>query len=358
MKVEAKRIHPVPLLDAAEGDEEIQTRLLNECVSQEISVFVAIPHKMVVQTLGMAGHSGVVANLDDDETYEDSSQPLIDYSSFDSPVIDCRLRFVRLSASDLKQPIELTEVKIGEFTNGGLAPAGMRDRSCYELKDFGRCRVLRHAEDSDPFGQPSAAELTIRLRDLFVDREDVLRIQGGILAALKSEDRWGHRKEAPIVHLIYRAAQNFSDTEYTFKAAKEWLQSNDINGFFVGKGKALDYAARLINRSPNKKSAEAEDGLRLEKITKNETKKDYTESIASNRLRLLHLATDCWVHDRKNLEEKPLLPKGGLWDFLRDLGFKTTEDTKLTGGDGKKKISGNKRECQVAYLEDIIEGGL
>jgi hypothetical protein len=160
--------------------------------------------------------------------------------------------------------------------------------------------------------------------------------------------------------LIYRAAQHFADKKYSFKAAKEWIRENDEKGLFEAREKALDYAARLINRNPTKKSVESAKVLRVDKITHNETGKDYTESAASNRLRLLHLATDCWIHDKK-FPSAPFLPKkGGLWAYLRGLGFKTPEDTGVVKGkDRSSKAKDDHvvsaKECQVEYLRWIIE---
>lgn len=360
---DVKRIHLTPLLDAVEGIKNVEDRSVNECISQGISVYFAIPPKMVAQTIGMP--SGVVADLDDDELYEDGSRILIDYAHVDSLVTDYRLKFVRLAMSDLGPLRDKGEVTAGEFTNGGLMSAKISsfellpgESRGYELQDYGRCRLLRYKKDRDPFGESdSAVKLLIKLVDLLVDREDVPRIRGEILAALAVEDRWGHRDEAPVVHLIYRAAQHFSDKEYSAALASEWLKENDLKGFFDRKDKALDYAANLINRNPRKKSIERGDTLDLNKITSNKVGKNYTEEkVASNRLSLLHLATDYWIHDNKHLEEKSFLPEGGLWDFLRSVGFKTTEDTNLTGDDGKKKVNSNRLECQVAFLESIIKG--
>ena len=368
MKKEVKRIHPTPLLDAVEGIKNAEARLIDGCISQGIFAYVAIPQEMAALTLGVPGYSGVVTDLADDELGEDGSRILVDYSFVDSLIIDLRLRFVQLAVSDLRLLRDGGEVKNSEFTNGGLMPAEISDdkllsaeKRGYELKAFDRCRIVRHTKSSDPFDESNGpVELMIKLGDLLVDRTDVSRIRGGILAALEVEDRWGHRDEAPVVHLIYRAAQHFADKEYTFEAAKDWLQGNDLKGYFKKKSKALNYAAWLINRDSNKKSVERENTLALKKITENEMGRDYTETIASSRLSLLHLATDCWIRDKKNPDKKPYLPKGGLWEFLQSLGFTTTENTGVVKGKernpkAKDDHVTNAKECQVEYLRQIIE---
>jgi len=350
-----QHVQPSTLLDAAEGIADVSGRLFDACISEEIPVYVRIPQHFVAVTLGVAGHTGVWSDVSGDEL-GDGSRILVDYSSDGEAVVDHRMEFVRVDVSDLERLRDGLTVEQGEFWSGGLLRRG---GASFELVDFDNCRTARRGSlwDTD-FGLSHAA-VTIKVSEVFVDLEDVPRVRASLLAEIEIEDRWGHREAAPAVHLIYRAAQYFADKKYSFRAAKEWIRENDVKGLLEGREKALDYAARLINRNPRKKSAESREVLRIDKITNNEMGKDYRESIASNRLSLLHLATDCWIHDKKH-PQNSRLPKGGLPEYLRGLGFTIPDDTGVVKGKERNPRAQddhvvNPMECQVEYLRLIIE---
>lgn len=352
-----QRIEPTALIDAAEGIADVDAKLLNACIKREVQVYVRVPQGFVATTLGIAGYTGVLLDSSDDEQEDDGSRIVLDYTSVGAQVADYRMEYIRLAASDLELLREKKEATLAEFSCGGLIP---QYGPGYAFVEFEDCRIAHRGSTTDPFNdsRPPVA-LTIDVSKLFVDLESLPQIRQLVQAELRVEDRWGHREDAPAVHLIYRAAQHFATEKYTFKAAKAWLCENDTKGLFEGKSKALDYAARLINRSPTKKSVESGTVLELNKISRNVMNRDYREPVASNRLSLLHLATDCWVHDRKYPSEPRFLVPD-LSGFLHDLGFTKPDDTGVVKGKERNvKAAADHRvnplECQVEYLSAIIE---
>ncbi|MGH8075227.1 MAG: hypothetical protein ACREO4_14350 [Lysobacter sp.] len=389
MELEPKPICPARLLDAPKGIKQPERALLDACIAHGVSVYVRVPSKVQVHILGHDAFKGGPCIDIDNDPFDDTSRILIDYSFAGSGVIvDARMKFLRLAKADLILLRDQGQVTLRQFESGGLIwrdrrPAtgskqrlsvdsrarlrAMRRRldgyvdQCkfddeYELVNFdlGRLGNSQSTGPADLLGNSTVeAKLTVKTGNLYFDVDDIPKVRDLVVARLRVEDRWGHRVDAPAVYLIYQAAKHFSDREYTFAAAKTWLSENDTQGYFSKMSKALDYAAQLINRNPRKKSADNGDKLQLDRIIKNETGNDYTEIFASNRLSLLLLATDAWLHDKKQPEVDPYLPNGGLWNYLKGLGFTTTENTGVVKENPKGQT--NPWECQVGYLQRIIE---
>lgn len=396
MESELKPICPARLLDALDGIKQVGRALLDVCIAQEVPVYVRIPSKIQVHIFGHDAFKGGPCVDIDNDPFDDTDRILIDYSFTDGVIVDARMKFLRLAREDLMQLRDQGQIKLRQFKSGGLVLRGrrpspgserrlptdsqvrlqiMRKRldgysepgqfiDEYELINFdlGRLVYSQPPDPVDVFGN-GAVEAALRIQNgnLYFDVEDISRMRGWVVARLQVEDRWGHRIDAPVVYLIYQAAKYFSDKAYTAAAAKAWLSENDSQGCFSKMSKALDYAAQLINRNPRKKSVENGDKLQLDRIIRNETGNDYTESFASNRLSLLLLATDAWLHDKNNPELEPFLAReNGLWEFLKSLGFTTTENTGVVKGKErnpppKDNHQTNAWECQVGYLQRIIE---
>lgn len=394
MELEPKPICPARLLDALKGIKQFERALLDVCIAQDVSVYVRIPSKIQVHIFGHDDFKvGPCVDIDNDP-FEDTSKILIDYSFAGGVVVDARMKFLRLAEADLVLLRDHGQVNLRQFESGGLIWRNRRPSPGGEprtpIDSEARLRILRRRQDGysgqysfiDEYGlidfrlgnlvysqppEPNVisdrtrdATLRVRSGNLYFDVGDISKMRDRVAARLRVEDRWGHRVDAPVVYLIYQAAKYFADKKYTAAAAKAWLSENDTQGFFSKMSKALDYAGQLINRNPNKKSVEGGDKLKLNKIMRNETGNDYTESFGSNRLSLLLLATDVWLHDKKHPEIEPFLPNGGLWEYLKGLGFTTTENTGVVKGKDRSAPPKdghqiNLLECQVGYLQRIIE---
>lgn len=369
MKTVQKTIDPAPLVEAVSGINNAGNRAIIACVSLGIPVYVRVPSEVMLRVRGIKSPEESNGEWSAD-SFEDVDQKF-DLALSQGDELVSEIRLVRVPASDLSALSDGRTPRRGVFKNCGLVrtPIGpisledledfwnQRDRYC--LVEFDTCRVVR---PQGAFLVPD--DIAIEAEKLLIDIRDIERVREKVLATLDKEDPWGHRVEAPVVFLIYRAACYFADKKFTAKNVEQWLVEQDKEtGYFEKKSKALEYAAQLINRNPRKKQVEMHPTLTLGMLDNAKTGRSYIDDVASNRLRLLLLATDCWIHDKNEPDEEPYLTKG-LWKFLHSLGFTTPADTRVVKGKERSNYNPSRAtnetsnwECQVGYLWQIIENG-
>lgn len=334
-------IRLMTLLDAVESLEnagDASERLLELCIEQSITSYINVP----------LGHVAVVYRRVRKELKRllfKTGRPVVQFKS--DPFIAGHIKYVELDIDNLRGIRDAGAVAVDSFLHGGLE-AG---KSGLLPVPFEYCVIQmdsRHPFSADKGffpeslleGQVYPIERTIRLSDVLIAREDAQALRKLLAAVIEIPDKWGHKEEAPSVFLIYQAAHEFEGKSHNYKAVAEWLMAHDRHGVFTVK--IAEFAGRLIKKDVRiKQKGLRPSRLAFDKISNNVMKKDYTEAIASDRLSLLHLATDCWIHDREN----PLGPKfvpGRLDQLLFDLGFEESEKDPLTS--------------QVEFLRRVIEG--
>lgn len=331
------RLQPLTsVIDHSAGIDGQQ--LLNHCARLGINVFTAVPpgHVVAIRHPPYMERAPSRSRKESAQAWR-STRPWI--------VPD--VRYVQLDPSDVVSLRDAGAVDVREFYHGGLAHM----TNGLLLMDFWSGLIC--VERSDPVSPKPISLFSVRLSpynvdpveqrygldDLFVSADDVRRLQreGGVV-----KDRWGHKDAAPSVFLVYKAAHYVARNGYNQEKVVEWLQAHDEQDVFTKK--VAEFAARLIKKDAAIKSSgktQLEESFRL--ISDNELGKDYREDIASNRLSLLHLATDTWLHDQKNPSAEPLLPpKGGVRAFLANLGFSDAA-AKQTQADLLRRIIENEK---------------
>lgn len=362
-------IEPTPLVEAVCGINNAENRAITACVSSGISVYVRVPSELMLRVRGIK--SAESRSSEWDANVADNANQEFGLALSDDEKLVGEISFLKVPFSDLSLLTVGSPLKRGVFKHCGVArypigPIPLEDvedfwnqRDQYCLVQFDKCRVVRR---QGAFLVPD--DICIEAENLCIDIQDVERVRAKVRDVLDKEDPWGHRHEAPVVFLLYRAACFFSDKNATAKDVEQWLLEQDRETrYFEKKGKALEYAAQLINRNPKKWQVETSPTLTLAVLNNSKTGKSYVDDVASNRLRLLLLATDYWIHDKNKPAEEPFLTNG-LWKFLRSLGFTIPADTGVSKGknrsayDPSKPINKtSKWECQVAYLWQIINNG-
>lgn len=322
-------IRLVSLLSAIEGiDERVHAnKLLDLCIEKLVKSYFSVP----------PGHAAVVYRLVNKQKKQllfGPDETIITLKK--SPAIIREIKRVGLDPADLRNIRDAGVAVVGGFLHGGLAvgKAGLFHwpfEYCVIRKDmpnpFGTDKGLSLPETLLE-GLVFPIEQKIRLEDVFVAAEDAKRLRQAV-AGEEIQDKWGHKEAAPSVFLIYRAAHEFSDKKHNYEDVAEWLMEHDKNEVFTIK--VAEFAGRLIKKDVRIKKKDLKPNrLAIDKISNNEMGKDYSEAVASQRLSLLHLATDCWIHDKSYPANQKALPEGGLDQCLWDLGFDESEKDATT----------------------------
>lgn len=322
-------IRLVSLLSAIEGiDEQVNAhKLLELCIEKLVKSYFSVP----------PGHAAVVYRLVNKQKKQllfGPDETIITLKK--SPAIIREIKRVRLDPADLRNIRDAGVAVVGGFLHGGLAigKAGLFPWP------FEYCVIRRNMPN--PFGADMGLSLPetlleglvfpieqkIRLEDVFVAAEDAKRLREAV-AGEEIKDKWGHKEAAPSVFLIYQAAHEFSEKRHNYEDVARWLMEHDKNKVFTTK--VAVFAGRLIKKDVQiKKKNLKPNKLAIDKISNNVMGKDYSEAVASKRLSLLHLATDCWIHDKSCPVNQKALPEGGLDQCLRDLGFNESDKDKAT----------------------------
>ena len=323
--------------------DDIERRVLDLCIAQRVPTFIITPSNTVaVAYEWVKSEKPILMRVGEAEDGEARTLPVGHIYPI-NPVANTSVAYLGLDASDLKEIRDASRITKEWFSSGLKAhPRGGFERELYEGVSL--CRPphldLRAEYPLRPEDAQKRLVFQVKVADIFVSVDSISMLKRDLRAASSVVDRWGHKEDAPSVFLIYSAAQKFAGAKYDFDAIREWLIANDKNKVF--KGKIADFAARLIKKDVVIKRKKLQpDRIARDKIVKNALGRNYTEDVASDRLSLLHLATDSWLHDKRNPGGSQAIPGRNLRGFLFDLGFE----------DSVK----DSQECQVAYLCRVIE---
>lgn len=322
-------IRLVSLLSAIEGiDERVHAnKLLDLCIEKLVKGYFSVP----------PGHAAVVYRLVNKQKKQllfGPDETIITLKK--SPAVIREIKRVGLDPADLRNIRDAGVAVVGGFLHGGLAvgKAGLFHwpfEYCVIRKDmpnpFGADKGLSLPETLLE-GLVFPIEQKIRLEDVFVAAEDAKRLRQAV-AGEEIQDKWGHKEAAPSVFLIYQAAHEFSEKKHNYKDVARWLMERDKHDVFIIK--VAEFAGRLVKKDLRLKEKDRKPNkLATDKISNNIMGNDYAEAVASQRLSLLHLATDCWIHDKACPADQKVLPYGGLVQYLKDLGFDESDKDTTT----------------------------
>jgi hypothetical protein len=333
----------ISLLDVApdlQDASDLELSLLQLCVTRRLPVFVAVPSGAVAITYDwVKENKSAMVIIGEDANGQPVKAPIGSVYPI-KPVANTCLDYVALDTGDLAR-IRDASLVVKDWFAFGLeksSSAGYDRTNCGQICLYRISRFdLRAKYPIDSADAVRKIAVTVRFRDLFVEAGEVPGIIGELSSVV---DRWGHREAAPSVFLIYRAAHLFAGSKYDFDTVRGWLVSNDRHKVF--KDKIARFAAWLIKPNAVIKSKKRKPPrLARERIANNPMGRNYAEQVASDRLSLLLLATDCWLHDRKHPDAEPMLPQAGLDALLYEMGFEASVN--------------NPKECQVEYLRRVIE---
>ena len=362
----------VKLIEDDSGFSPDRDRMLPTCLQLGIKAYVQIPENLTVVSRGIA------VDPERGLAPEPGGMPAL--------IGHPECRYISVEQSQLVRLVSIGAIKCTDFrselllaTSDGLLRRLplisylVRKSAMQAFETLGTTSFASEGSEVDSWDQiffqtdgvqegieelSHPQEVTIYIKDLYLFPCDAERVREQVATSAATEDPWGHRRNAPAVALVYRAAKHFSQSEYSFSAVDRWIREHDIYGVFQGKSKSREYAARLINRTPKIGSVESDDLLDVEKIQANELGRDYRDPVCSKRLSLLLLATDVWLEELGD-PARTMLPKDGLEGYLYELGFNKGDETAL-----KKKREDARRpalsrsavgkENQCAYLEATI----
>ena len=358
-------VGPIRLVSLLSAIEDLDERghadkLLDLCIEKVVKSYFSVP----------PGHAAVVYRLVNKKTKQllfGPDETVITFKK--SPAIIREIKRVALDPADLRSIRDAGVAVVEGFLHGGLA-AGKAGLFPWP---FEYCVIRR--DMPNPFGADKGLSLPetlleglvfpieqkIRLEDVFVAAEDAKKLHQA-LAGEEIQDKWGHKEAAPSVFLIYQAAHEFSEKKHNYKDVARWLMERDKHDVFIIK--VAEFAGRLIKKDLRlKEKGRKPNKLATDKISNNVMGKDYAEAVASQRLSLLHLATDCWIHDKVFPTDQKVLPKGGLAQCLRDLGFDESEKDAATSQvglltrviqnqRGRKQLEEQKRKRQLQVQKD------
>jgi hypothetical protein len=330
------------VIEEADDVDDVERRVLDSCIAERISAFIRTPSNAVAVLYEWVKSAKQVSlRVGEDKDGRPRTMPIGNIYPV-SAVASTDLVYLELDVTDLMKLRDASRITKEWFTTGLRAhPRGGFERDANE--QISLCRPphmdLRAEYPIRLEDAKKGIVATVKLADIFVGADKGSSLKHNLRAGSSLVDRWSHKETAPSVFLMYSAAQKFAGDKYDFNAIKEWLIVADENRVF--KGKIADFAARLIKKDVMiKRKGLKPDRLARDRITNNELGKNYAEDIASDRLSLLHLATDAWLYDKKNPRGNEKIPGGNLRKFLFDLGFE----------DSIK----NPKECQVEYLCRVI----
>lgn len=285
---EFEPIRLLPLLSTCAGIKNLhdaQAPLLNLCLKNSVRGYFRVPEGQVAVVYEYV-------KKEPNRSLYGAGKPIVVFNR--GPRVDRQVKYLDLDAADLQEIRDAGSAKVEGFLNGGLRPwrEGLipvkveygvlqKDwpaRSPVDLL-FGSERLLE--------GQVYPIQATIQLQDILISTRDAALLQPLIGAAI-AKDKWGHREAAPSVYVAYRASQD----PYDFEGVRKTLIDEDPSGVFNRVIAAT--VAWIMKRDvrPNARRV-----IAVEKITNNEMGKDYSDPTLSERMSLLLLATDCWIHD-------------------------------------------------------------
>lgn len=338
------RLFPLSdVVSEADDVEDVEGKVLDICISHRVSTFIATPSNAVaVCYQWVKSDKPVLMRVSEGEDGKPRTIPIGNTYPV-RPVANADIVYLELDVADLRGVRDASRVTKEWFTWGLKAhPHGGFKRDVHERLSLCRPPHLDIRAEYPLRAEDAQKRLSVRVKvaDILVGVDKVSVLKRELRVASSFVDRWGHKDDAPSVFLIYSAAQRFAGERYDFDAIREWLIAKDKNKVF--KGKIADFAARLIKKDVViKRKGLQPDRLAREKIINNALGKNYAEDVASDRLCLLHLAADSWLHDKRNPGRSRTIPGGDLRGFLFDLGFEdSVKDPK---------------ECQVEYLRRVIE---
>lgn len=282
-------IRLVPLLSAGEDIDNLEDAklpLLNLCVQKSIRGYLRVP----------SGHVAVIyryAKKEPSRSLFGRGKPVLAFKR--GPVVARQVRFVGLDVADIQDIRDARSTTVEGFLHGGLE--AVRDgllpipfEYAVVQKDYPNSFAADRGFQAETLleGQVYPITAPIGVGDVLVAVEDANELRK-LLGAMSFQDKWGHKKTAPNVFLVYRVSQD----PYDLDGITETLIANDPHKIFDQANATTVARIIKINVRPN-----AERKMALHKISKNETGKDYTDPTLSKRISLLLLATDCWIHDR------------------------------------------------------------
>ena len=281
---------------APQGDANSQLLIL--CLQGAVRVYFQIP----------TGHVAAVFqnSLIDLREHQVGARPIVEYPG--QAYVEHAIKWIAVDPADLKH-IRDTGLAIVELhVSGGLL---QRDDGLV-FRSFEHCVICKDSPASsylprDPWPQKLTRGLefptkhTIKFADLFVSTEDGAALKVAI-EPKGVTDKWGHETAAPNVFRLYQLSQQ----PYNSGEVETLLIEGDTSGVFI---KAVAEAASRILKIDVRRNAEK--GFKVEMISDNPMKKDYSDPRLSKRMSLLLLATDCWIHDQElhNETEKQLEPE-------------------------------------------------
>lgn len=284
------RLEPLHDIARCASIDDARGVLLSLCISKGIRVYFAVPPGHVVANHEMA--------LVDRRANFPGARPVVKY--FGRALIEHQIKWIMIDFLGLKQMLDAGSVVLEQHFEGGLVGRG-HGLSFRRLE----CCVIRR--DSPTFlpsdFEPKPVRLTegavfpikqeVQFRDLFVSRDDAGDLRKAVQPS-EIADKWGHKVSAPHIYRLYSISQEALEQE----EVERRLIEGDESGVFTLA--IAETVARILKVGVR---GHAEKGLNVAAIRDNPLEKDYSDPTLSNRMSLVLLATDCWLHDQAVGEE-------------------------------------------------------